>query len=87
MSVQLERCKCQHTRENHYMSLGKCTWIGCSCSEFNTEANKVYEHTLTERYIPTKEEVIKAGYTPEAADRVIAREIKLKGGKQNATAL
>jgi hypothetical protein len=82
--MQLEKCKCQHTRENHYMMLGKCIWVGCSCLEFSIESNEEYVHTMTERYIPTREEVIKAGYTPEAADRVIEREINIRKGKPNA---
>ena len=85
--MQLDKCKCQHTRENHYMSLGKCIWVGCSCSEFSIDGIEEYIHTKAERYIPTKEEVIKAGYTPEAADRVIAREINLRDGKPDATTL
>ena len=82
--MQLDICKCQHTSENHYMLFGRCIWVGCSCSEFSPDNVKEYVHAINSRYIPTKEEVIAAGYTPEAADRVIAREIKLHEEKSNA---
>jgi hypothetical protein len=82
--AQLDKCKCQHTRENHYMEFGKCIYVGCSCGEFSIEQNEEYVRSTTERYIPTKEEVIAAGYTPEAADRVIAREINIRDGNPNA---
>lgn len=73
--MQLDQCKCQHTRENHYMNMGKCIWMGCSCMEFDSEG---VGESLHARYIPTKAEVIKAGYTSEAADIIIARETRLR---------
>jgi hypothetical protein len=54
------------------MAMGKCFYNGCSCLEF------VHTKDERERYIPTKAEVIAAGYTPEAADRIIERETKAK---------
>jgi hypothetical protein len=75
----LDMCKCQHVRENHYMGAGKCFHIKCGpCLEFsldngvaNTKVEKLASH------VPTKDEVMAAGYTSDAADRVIARETKM----------
>lgn len=72
--MQLDKCRCGHTRENHYMNMGKCIWMGCSCKEFSTDYVGGSVPTNAKRYIPTKAEVMAKGYTSEAADIIIARE-------------
>ena len=74
--MQLDQCKCQHTRENHYMNMGKCIWMGCSCKEFSIDYVEGSVPTNAKRYIPTKAEVMAKGYTSEAANSIIAERLR-----------